>query len=131
MLHLLLVEDHPAEVLLFQEALRRCSISAALSIACDGEQALRILGTLDPKPDLIVLDLNLPKFSGFDLLKRFQELRLGCPVVVFSASSNPKNMRDAFRLGAKDYVVKPLIFKDSVDAVHQIVERWAVGACAA
>ena len=113
--------------MLVREALRTCPIAADVLIAYDGEQALRMLTELQFKPDFIVMDLSLPKFSGLVLLERFRELG-GEPVIVFSASVNEADQARAMELGAREYVTKPPVFNDFVAAVHGMVERWATRA---
>src|SRR5438477_5993116 len=67
-LHLLLVEDNPADVLMVREGLRASAIPVDVMIAYDGEQALRLLGEMHFKPDFIILDLAIPKFDGLTVL---------------------------------------------------------------
>jgi DNA-binding response OmpR family regulator len=123
MLHILLVEDNPADVLMAREGIRKSSISADVTVAYDGEQAIRILTDQSFKPDFIILDLNLPKFSGFTLLERYRTEE-GPPVVVLSGSDRESDRQRALELGAQQYVVKPLGFDAFVDTVTGIVERW-------
>jgi two-component system, response regulator len=124
MLHLLLVEDNSADVLLFREGLRRCDIPADVLIAHDGEQAMRLLNDLSFRPDFIVLDLNLPKCSGMELLERFRDTA-GSPVIVLTSSTNPDDQDRAMALGALEYVIKPVGFGPFTSAVGGILERWA------
>ncbi len=124
MLHILLIEDNTADVMLIREALRTCPVPADVTIAYDGEQGLRLLGEPNFKPDLILLDLNLPKFSGLELLERYHAPG-GPPVVVFSGSSNPADRESAVKLGVVEFIQKPLAFADFVQVVHQIVQRSA------
>jgi chemotaxis family two-component system response regulator Rcp1 len=121
-LHLLLIEDNPADVLLVREALRQSSIPADVMIAYDGEQALRMLGELGFKPDFIILDLNIPKFDGHAILEQHQSG--GSPIVVFTGSANEEDKRRALANGAKEYVIKPLGFREFMAAVQDIVSRW-------
>jgi two-component system response regulator len=123
MLHILLVEDNPPDVLMAREGIRKSSISADVTVAYDGEQAIRILTDQSFKPDFIILDLNLPKFSGFTLLERYRA-EDGPPVVVLSGSNRESDRQRALELGAQPYVVKPLGFDAFVDTVTAIVERW-------
>jgi DNA-binding response OmpR family regulator len=129
MLHILLVEDNPAEVFMIREALRRSPIPTDVTIAFDGEQALKLLINLRFKPDFIILDLNLPKCDGHTLLQKYQA-QDGPPVIVFSVSRNDLDKQKAMALGARDYVMKPLGFDEYMGAVQGIVERWSKGASA-
>jgi two-component system response regulator len=123
MLHILLVEDNPPDVLMAREGIRKSSISADVTVAYDGEQAIRILTEQSFKPDFVILDLNLPKFSGFTLLERYRT-QDGPPVVVLSGSDRESDRQQALKLGAQEYVVKPLGFDAYVDTVTALVERW-------
>jgi DNA-binding response OmpR family regulator len=122
-LHILLVEDNPGDVLLVREGIRRSSTSADVIIAYDGEQALRLLTELSFEPDFILLDLNLPRFDGFTILERYRTEN-GPPVVVLTGSDRDGDRKRALALGAQDYVVKPVGFDAFIDTVTSIVERW-------
>jgi two-component system response regulator len=123
MLHILLVEDNPPDVLMAREGIRKSSVAADVTVAYDGEQAIRLLTEQGFHPDFIILDLNLPKFSGFTILERYRT-QDGPPVVVLSGSNRESDRQRALELGAQDYVVKPLGFDAYVDTVSAIVERW-------
>ena len=127
MLHLLLIEDNPADVLMVREALRSSDPPADVMIAYDGEQALKMLGDFNFKPDFIILDLNIPKFDGHEILQRYQGAG-GPPIVVFTHSANEDDKRRALASGAKDYVVKPASFRPFLKTVQDIVLRWGKAA---
>ena len=124
MLHLLLIEDNPADVMMFREALRGSPIPADVMIAYDGEQALKLLEEVGSKSDFIVLDLSIPKGDGHSILEHQQSCS-GPPIVVFTSSLNVEDQQRALANGASDYVIKPASFRDFMDAVQSIVERWA------
>ena len=120
--HILLVEDNAGDTLLFRQALDFCPISLKLHIARDGEQALEMLGSSDFKPSLIILDLNMPRISGFTFLQRYQPKDI--PVIVFSVSSQEADKQYALELGAREYIEKPLELEAFTDVVCQIVVNW-------
>jgi chemotaxis family two-component system response regulator Rcp1 len=122
-LHILLVEDNTADVMLVREALRSCPIAADVIIAYDGEQALKFLEKLNFRPDFVLLDLNIPKFDGYVVLDRYHQ-QGGPPVIVLTASDREADKQRAMALGARDYVVKPRGLYEFIGAVHSIVERW-------
>jgi chemotaxis family two-component system response regulator Rcp1 len=122
-LHILLVEDNTADVMLVREALRSCSIAADVIIAYDGEQALKFLDKLNFRPDFVLLDLNIPKFDGYVVLDKYHQ-QGGPPVIVLTASDREEDKQRALALGARDYVVKPRGLYDFISAVHAILERW-------
>jgi CheY-like chemotaxis protein len=117
----LLVEDNAGDALLIRQALAEELISVRLHIARDGEQALQILGERDFEPDLIILDLNLPKLSGYSVLAFCLEKT---PVVVFTASLNETDERRAMSLGAREFIRKPMELQDYKTAVCRIVRKW-------
>jgi len=125
LIHILLLEDNPADVLLFGEALRTCPIPADMTVSPDAEHGVKLLQQNDFKPDLIVLDLNLSVMSGHDFLKQCCNGRNGPPCVVFSGSQNEKDRKMSLELGASEYVRKPAELRSYISTVHGIVERWS------
>ena len=123
MLHILLIEDNPADVLLVREAIRTSTVEADVLIAYDGEQAMRILTEFQFRPDFIILDLNLPKFGGLQILERYRAHR-GPPVIVFTSSENPTERDRALQLGAKDYLRKPSDLDTFLNVIRAALERW-------
>ncbi len=121
---ILYVEDDDAAFSLAKIVLQDAEPEIEVRRALDGEQALAILQRLAPyqdapRPDLILLDLNLPKKNGFEVLadvKRSEGLR-SIPVVMFSTSVNRRDRSDSLALGAQDYVTKPSSFDSFVEAV--------------
>jgi CheY-like chemotaxis protein len=124
---ILLVDDNEADVYLFREAFRAVQRVHELDIARDGEEALRHLhaaGGKEHLPDLIMLDLNLPKMDGFEVLRAIRadsKLR-AIPVIVLSSSSDEREVRRAYELGANAYIVKPM--DDFVDLVGDFERFW-------
>jgi CheY-like chemotaxis protein len=116
----LLVEDSPADALLVRETLTEHRIECQLTVLKDGEAAIRYLDELEggssPCPDLVILDLNLPKKSGYEVLHR---IRAGArcaliPVVVLSSSSAPADRARALSLGSTRYLTKPTLLEDFI-----------------
>ena len=118
----LLVEDNAGDALMVGQALAECQISVHLHIARDGEQALQILKEPDFKPDLIILDLNIPKISGYTVLSLYRPKKTA--VIVFSASDNDTDVDRALSLGAKEYVHKPMDLDDYKNAVCGMIRKW-------
>lgn len=113
-IEILLVEDNPGDIRLTQEALRDLDIRHHLHVVTDGEAAVEyLMGEGAHKdavrPDLILLDLNLPKRSGREVLehiKKHDELKL-IPVLVLTTSSSPADVRAAYAAHANSYIIKP------------------------
>src|SRR5579872_2973389 len=119
----LLVEDNAGDALLVGQALDKVPNPVRLHIARDGEQALQMLGEPDYKPDLIILDLNIPKLSGYAVLASYPA-KDTTPVVVFTASEKEDDMNLAFSLGAREFVHKPMDLDDYKAAVSGMVQKW-------
>jgi CheY-like chemotaxis protein len=123
---ILLVDDSEADLYLFQEAFRAVQSVHELAIARDGQEVLQHLHAAGGKhlPDLVLLDLNLPKVDGFEVLRAIRadsKLR-AIPVIVLSSSSDGRQVRQAYELGANAYVVKPM--NDFVDLVGDFERFW-------
>jgi len=121
----LLIEDNAGDALLIRQALAEGLISVHLHVARDGEQALQILGEKDFKPDLIILDLNIPKISGHAVLASCVKMTT---VVVFTASLNEEDEGRVLSLGAKEFVHKPMGLQDYKTTVCRMVRKWAASA---
>jgi CheY-like chemotaxis protein len=127
----LLVEDNPADVVLAQEALAGGRHHSCLSHVADGEEAMAFLRRTGPfanthRPDLVILDLNLPRKDGRAVLaeaKSDASLRT-IPVVVFSTSRAMLDIARSYDLGANCYVSKPGNLQDYFSAVQSIEEFW-------
>lgn len=130
MLHILLIEDNGSDALLIREAVRQSSVQGDVTIAHDGVDALRILNLPHFKPDLIVLDLSIPKLNGLDVLERYRREKDGAPVIVFTSSADPRERDRAFQLGVKEYLTKPTDLDAYMNTIRAAIERWA-GASAA
>jgi CheY-like chemotaxis protein len=116
-----LVEDNPADVLLVRVALSQVPFLKLL-VAKDGEQALKMLSSPDFQPQLIILDLNMPRVDGQTVLQQYQQKKI--PIVIFSSTQNKAEVQKALSLGAREYVQKPIGFEPYADAVRGIVKRW-------
>jgi CheY-like chemotaxis protein len=119
--HLFLIEDNAGDVLLIRQILQEQQINVRTHVARDGAQALFMLAEGRFQPDLILLDLNLPKISGFWFLERSKPQ---VPVVVFTSSSNPADIQGSVELGAKEFVQKPSDLQEYAERVSRIVNDW-------
>ena len=120
----LFVEDSAGDALLTQQILAESALPVRLHIARDGEQALAMLRDERFRPAMIILDLSLPKVSGFEVLE--QNPRKDIPVVVFSASMQTSDKERTLSLGAKEYVHKPIDMVGYRNAVLGMVRNWAM-----
>jgi CheY-like chemotaxis protein len=131
---ILLVEDDPHDIELTLIGLGKNNLANEVAVVRDGEEALKYL--LDRKniesrdvnnPSVIMLDLKLPKINGLDLLRqiRANEKLAMVPVVIFTSSGEEPDIKEAYRLGANAYVVKPVNFNEFITAVREIGLFWA------
>lgn len=128
---ILLVEDNPGDVRLTREAFKEARLASRLSVVSDGVEALAFLRqqgkfTGAATPDMILLDLNLPKKSGLEVLadvKRDNNLRR-TPVVVLSTSGAENDVRRSYELHANCYISKPVDLEAFIRVVRSIEEFW-------
>jgi two-component system response regulator len=129
--HILLVEDNPDDELLALRALKKNNILNEVRVAHDGAEALDYLEGLtgdEVLPELILLDLQLPKVSGLEVLKAIREnprTQL-LPVVILTSSDEEKDLISSYQLGANSYIRKPVDFSQFVEAVQQLGIYWLV-----
>jgi CheY-like chemotaxis protein len=124
-IEILLVEDNAGDTLVIRQSLADFPVRVNLHVARDGQQAISILADSQVEPNLIILDLNIPKLSGLEVLERVGHLQ-ACPIVVFSSTLNDLEIRRALDLGASEYVQKPMDMQAFSDAVVGIVKRWCM-----
>ncbi len=129
---ILLVEDNPDDVALTKRALTKNGIANRLVVATDGDEALSILfPPLDAAartalPELVLLDLKLPKVDGLEVLRRVradERTRL-LPVVILTTSREQQDLLQGYGLGANSYVRKPVDFVQFTEAVRQLGLYW-------
>lgn len=133
---ILLVEDNPDDVQLTLRALKKNKILNEVIVARDGVEALDYLfgngefadRNPDDKPQVILLDLKMPRMDGLDVLRRIradERTRLQ-PVVILTTSSEEKDRVESYELGANSYIRKPVDFNQFADAVQQLGLYWLV-----
>jgi two-component system response regulator len=131
---ILLVEDNAKDEALTLRALKKGNIANTVVVARDGAEAVDYCfkpqpdGTFNKLPQLILLDLNLPKLSGHEVLQqiRANERTQLLPVVILTTSVEDRDRLEGYRLGANSYVRKPVDFKEFVDGVTQLGLYWLV-----
>ena len=128
---ILLVEDNKGDVGLIEEVFEESKIKNSLHVAEDGEEAMlylhgkgKFLGS--PRPDIIILDLNLPKKDGREVLREIKEDEKFCniPVIVLTTSSAENDILGAYGLHANAYITKPLDFDQFMNVVGSIEKFW-------
>ena len=125
---ILVVEDNPDDEKLTLRALRQCDVPHIIRVARDGAEAIEFLfgPSATALPDLILLDLKLPKVNGLEVLAKVRaELKTrGLPVVVLTSSDEERDILESYDLGANSYIRKPVDFDDFMDAVRQLGVYW-------
>jgi chemotaxis family two-component system response regulator Rcp1 len=130
-IEILLVEDNPGEARLTMEAMRDARILNHIHLASDGEQAFNFLKNVPPyasapRPDLVLLDLDLPRLDGRELLRKMktdEELR-DIPVVILTSSNNPADVTTAYHHQVSCYIRKPLDVDEYFEAIRSLKELW-------
>lgn len=127
----LLVEDNPGDVRLIQEVFKETKIKNVLHVARDGEEAMQMLkqeseNTMLTPPDLILLDLNLPKKDGRDVLKEIKsDNRFKCiPVVILTSSTREEDLIDTYKNNANCYISKPVELDSLIRVIQNIGNFW-------
>lgn len=125
---LVLVEDNPDDEHLTIRALRRGNITNDIRVARNGEEALNLIFNLTPQPCVILLDLKLPKVDGLEVLRqlRANEPTSLLPVVVLTSSSEERDIRESYVLGANSYVRKPVNIEEFTEAIRQLGLYWTL-----
>lgn len=130
-IEILLVEDNDGDVQLTKEALERAKVKNNLHVAHDGVEAMEFLRRQNghakaPRPDLVLLDLNLPNMDGREVLQEMKNdpALKTIPVVVITSSEAEQDIVRSYSLSANCYVTKPLDLKQFIHVVQSISEFW-------
>ncbi|WP_209330284.1 response regulator [Lunatimonas salinarum] len=129
--HILLVEDNEGDILLTREALEEANFEHILSVVKDGKDAIQFLLQVDPfegvkRPDLVLLDINLPKKSGHEVLqfiKSTEEIK-HIPVIMLTTSSSNADILKAYKSHANCFITKPVDVEDFMNTVSMIDRFW-------
>ena len=127
----LLVEDNPVDILTISKAWKIAGIKNKLHVVKNGEEALQFLFRKEkhenvPMVCLILLDLNMPKMNGFEILKTIREndgLK-NIPIIILTSSSRDKDIKRAYQLGCNSYIMKPSKYKSFVEIISMIKLYW-------
>ncbi|AEU38634.1 response regulator [Granulicella mallensis] len=126
---ILLVEDDPDHEALAMRALRKANVANEIRVARDGTEAIEYLNgiaTGNPIPQLVLLDLKLPKVDGLEVLRtiRASDKTAILPVVVLTSSDEERDIVASYRLGVNSYIRKPVNFTDFAEATKQLGMYW-------
>jgi CheY-like chemotaxis protein len=129
LMNILLIEDNEGDVLLTTEALEETTLINRLSVIRDGEAAIKFFSSIvDPAdlPDLVLLDINLPKKSGYQVLEYIKghENYMHIPVVMLTTSSSEKDIARCYKSLVNCYLIKPLDVTDFINSIKKMGEFW-------
>jgi two-component system response regulator len=132
-IRILLVEDSADDVNLFTLAARKCGAHIEMDTVSDGEEAVRYLKRQNSYasvklPDLILLDLNMPRMNGREVLREIKSHSIlrRIPVIVMTTSQSPNDIREAYDCGAACYLTKPDRFEDLKKLVSKLSDFWSL-----
>lgn len=124
---ILLVEDDIVDAMTVKRALKELKVENPLVHVSNGEQALEYLkDTCKPRPCLVLLDINMPRMNGIELLRAMKadgQLRL-IPVVMLTTSTNDRDIVNSFHLSVAGYMIKPVDYRQFVETIHTIQIYW-------
>ncbi len=130
-IEILLIEDNPGDVRLTQECLKKSNVANHLSVVEDGVEALAFLYRRSPyelaaRPDLILLDLNLPRKDGREILAEIKADKIlrRIPVIILTSSDAEADIYKAYDLHANCFITKPIIFDDFIKVITSIENFW-------
>jgi CheY-like chemotaxis protein len=127
-LNILLIEDDAIEIMKFNRVLKTIGANHKIIEANNGEEALDILKEKQIIPDIILLDLNMPRINGIEflgILKHDDSLKF-IPAIILTTSNNRVDILECYKIGIAGYVLKPLKYEDYVDRIKKTLEYWSI-----
>jgi CheY-like chemotaxis protein len=135
-INILLVEDNEDDIVIIQRVFKRLKLTNPLFIVRDGKEAMDFLlnkGAYSnindaPKPGLILLDINMPRMNGFEVLENMkkQEALKAIPVIMLTVSEREEDIVESFKNGAVSYITKPMDFEQFVKVIEQFDIYWSL-----
>ena len=127
-LNVLLIEDDMIEVMKLSKATSSLNLNHKIVEANNGEEALKLLEQKDKLPDIILLDLNMPKINGIEFLKILKaDDRLNyIPTIILTTSNNQRDLLECYKIGIAGYVLKPLKYEDYVSKIEKLLAYWSI-----
>lgn len=127
-LSILFIEDDVVETMKMNRTVNNLETSYNIQEAKNGEQALSLLKIKDKLPDIILLDLNMPKINGLEFLKilKDDETLKYIPTIILTTSSNRKDVLECYKIGIAGYILKPLKYEDYVSKLEKVLAYWSI-----
>jgi|TARA_B110000908_G_scaffold112203_1_gene131581 CheY-like chemotaxis protein len=126
-LNILLVEDNMIEIMKIRRTIPLLNLQHKVTETINAEEALIVLEQKKSLPDIILLDLNMPKISGIEflsILKSKEDLK-HIPTIILTTSNNQKDLKECYRLGISGYILKPLKYEDYVKKIEATLSYWS------
>jgi CheY-like chemotaxis protein len=127
-MNILLIEDDNIEVMKLQRTVAKLALNHKITEAKNGEQALEILRSGQSLPDIVLLDLNMPRMSGIEFLQILKEdssLQY-LPTVILTTSENRADLLECYKIGIAGYIIKPLKYEDYQNKLEKVLAYWNV-----
>jgi CheY-like chemotaxis protein len=127
-LNVLLIEDNIIELMKMKRTVSFLKLEHQITEAKNAEVALEILEDNNHLPDLILLDLNMPKISGIEflsILKNREEFS-NIPTVILTTSNNQKDLEECYRIGVSGYILKPLKYDEYINKIEKVLSYWSI-----
>lgn len=127
-MNILFIEDDAIESMKLQRTITKLGMRHKIQNAHNGEEALALLNSVDQLPDLILLDLNMPRMNGIeflDVLKQDEKLKY-LPTIILTTSQNRADLLECFRIGIAGYIIKPLKYAEYESKLQRVLEYWEI-----
>lgn len=127
-LNVLLIEDDTIEVMKLNRTISKLQLNHTIIEANNGNDALKILEQKNKLPDIILLDLNMPKINGIEflsILKNDDKLKY-IPTIILTTSNNKKDLLECYKIGISGYILKPLKYEEYMSKIEKVLSYWSI-----
>lgn len=125
-LKILFIEDDNIESIKFNRVIKALGLTPQIEEAKNGEEALEILKKKELLPDIIILDLNMPKLNGIEFLTilKNDDILKYIPAIILTTSNNHNDVKQCYKIGIAGYILKPLKYEDYTYKIQKLLEYW-------
>ncbi|WP_299533029.1 response regulator [Ulvibacterium sp.] len=125
-MNILFIEDDNIELMKLRRTVSKLKLKHVITEARNGEEALQKLGSEDALPDIILLDLNMPRMSGIEFLKilKAHDTLKYLPTIILTTSENRADLLECYRIGIAGYVIKPLKYEEYQSKLQKVLAYW-------
>lgn len=127
-LKILLIEDDMIEVMKFNRTVSGLGLKHKVIEANNGEDAMKLLEIKENLPDIILLDLNMPRLNGIEFLTMLKQddILKYIPTIILTTSSNNRDLLKCFEIGVSGYILKPLKYEDYITKIQRVLQYWSI-----